>query len=56
MELSEIKNRLPILEVLRHYGLSPDRNNRLKCPFHNDKTPSIQVYPKTVTWTCFSGN
>ncbi len=34
MELSEIKQQLSILEVLRQYGLSPDRNNRLKCPFH----------------------
>jgi DNA primase catalytic core len=56
MEFSEIKTHLPILEVLRHYNLSPDRNNRLKCPFHDDKTPSFQVYPKTGTWTCFSGN
>src|SRR6056297_2440218 len=56
MELSEIKQQLSILEVLRQYGLSPDRNNRLKCPFHDDKTPSMQVYPKTGTWTCFSGN
>ncbi len=56
MQFSEIKTHLPILEVLRHYNLSPDRNNRLKCPFHDDKTPSFQVYPKTGTWTCFSGN
>jgi DNA primase len=56
MELSEIKNRLSILIVLHYYSLSPDRSNRLKCPFHDDKTPSMQVYPKTGTWTCFSGN
>ena len=56
MELSEIKQQLSILEVLGHYGLSPDRNGHLKCPFHDDKTPSFQVYPKTGTWTCFSGN
>ena len=56
MEISKIKQQLSILEVLRHYNLSPDRNNRLKCPFHDDKTPSFQVYPKTGTWTCFSGN
>ena len=56
MELSEIKQQLSILDVLGHYQLSPDRNNRLKCPFHDDKTPSFQVYPKTGTWTCFSGN
>ena len=56
MELAEIKQQLSILEVLRHYSLSPDRNNLLKSPFHEDKTPSMQVYPKNGIWTCFSGN
>jgi len=41
MELPEIKQQLSILDVLGHYQLSPDRNNRLKCPLHDDKTPSI---------------
>jgi DNA primase len=36
--------------------LQPDRNNRLLCPFHNDKTPSLQIYPKTNTFCCFSSN
>lgn len=54
MELQEIKRRLSILEVLRHYHLSADRNNRLLCPWHDDKTPSLQLYPKTNSWTCFS--
>ncbi len=56
MEISEIKQRLLILKVLSHYHLKPDRNNRLRCPFHPDKTPSFQVYPETGTWTCFSSN
>ena len=56
MEISEIKQCLPILKVLTYYGLKPDRNHRLCCPFHPDKTPSFQVYPKTGTWTCFSSN
>ena len=56
MEISEIKQRLPILKVLSNYNLKPDRNNRLCCPFHPDKTPSFQVYPETGTWTCFSSN
>jgi len=56
MEIQEIKQRLSILTVLNHYGLKPDRNGRLCCPFHDDKTPSFQVYPKTGTWTCFSSN
>ena len=56
MEISEIKQRLPVLKVLSHYHLKPDRNNRLQCPFHPDKTPSFQVYTETGTWTCFSSN
>ncbi|MDD2388033.1 MAG: CHC2 zinc finger domain-containing protein, partial [Bacteroidales bacterium] len=56
MEIQEIKQRLPIEKVMQHYGLKPDKNHRLCCPFHKDKTPSMQVYPKTNTWTCFSSN
>lgn len=56
MELPEIKARLSLLEVLQHYGLKPDKNSRLHCPFHDDSTPSLQVYPKTNTFCCFSSN
>jgi len=56
MEISDIKSHLSIETVLAHYGLKPDCNHRLLCPFHEDKTPSMQIYPKTNTWTCFSSN
>jgi DNA primase len=56
MDIKDIKAKLSILEVLQHYGLKPDRNDRLNCPFHPDKTPSLQVYPKTNTFCCFSSN
>jgi DNA primase catalytic core len=56
MEIQEIKKQLSILSVLSHYNLKPDKNHRLCCPFHPDKTPSFQVYPETGTWTCFSSN
>ena len=56
MTIAEIKERLSILTVLSHYGLKPDRNKRINCPFHNDKTPSMQVYPETNTVFCFSSN
>ncbi len=56
MTIAEIKEKLSILTVLQHYNLHPDRNQRLLCPFHDDKTPSLQVYPQTNTWTCFSTN
>jgi len=40
MEIQEIKQSLSIIKVLANYNLIPDRNNRLKCPFHEDKTPA----------------
>ena len=56
MELKEIKAQLSIGAVLHYYGLQPDRNQRLHCPFHVDNTPSMQIYPATNTWCCFSSN
>ena len=56
MELKEIKTGLSMLAVLHHYGLQPDQHDRLCCPFHPDKTPSLQIYPATNTFCCFSSN
>jgi len=56
MEIHEIKAKLTLKEVLSHYGLKPDKHLRLNCPFHDDKTPSLQVYYKTHTAYCFSSN
>ncbi len=56
MEIKAIKEQLAIETVLQHYGLKSDRQHRLLCPFHNDKTPSLQIYPKTGTYCCFSSN
>jgi DNA primase len=56
MEISLIKQQLSIGQVLQHYNLKPDKNNRLLCPFHPDKTPSLQIYPTTNTYCCFSSN
>jgi DNA primase len=56
MEIAEIKQQLGIDRVLQHYGLKPDKHDRLHCPFHPDKTPSLQLYPNTNTWCCFSSN
>ncbi|HZD93839.1 MAG TPA: CHC2 zinc finger domain-containing protein, partial [Candidatus Sulfotelmatobacter sp.] len=56
MEIAEIKQQLTLAQVLQHYGLKPDKHLRLHCPFHDDKTPSLQVYYKTHTAYCFSSN
>ncbi|WP_299436478.1 CHC2 zinc finger domain-containing protein [uncultured Maribacter sp.] len=55
MEISQIKKQLTITTLLEHYNI-PIKNKHCHCPFHNDKVPSMQVYPKTNTVYCFSGN
>jgi DNA primase len=42
MEIHEIKQNLTLAQILDHYGLKP-KNNMLNCPFHEDKTASLQV-------------
>jgi DNA primase len=56
MEITQIKQQLTLKTVLDYYGLKPDKSLRLLCPFHADKTPSLQVYYKTQTAYCFSSN
>ncbi len=56
MEITDIKSQLTIATVLHYYGLKTDKTNRICCPFHEDKTPSFQVYYKTQTAYCFSSN
>ena len=53
MEIQDIKQRLSIIAVLQHYNLKPDRNNQIKCPFHEDDKPSCRIYPDTNTFHCF---
>jgi DNA primase/energy-coupling factor transporter ATP-binding protein EcfA2 len=56
MEIQDIKQQLTLAQVLKYYNLKPDKQSRLNCPFHDDKTPSFQVYYKTHTGFCFSSN
>jgi DNA primase/DNA-binding MarR family transcriptional regulator len=56
MEIAQIKAELRISTVLAHYSLRADKSWRLCCPFHDDKTPSMQVYMETDTVYCFSSN
>jgi len=38
MEINDIKQQLPLAQVLDYYGLKPDKHLRLQCPFHDDKS------------------
>ncbi|WP_299466395.1 CHC2 zinc finger domain-containing protein, partial [uncultured Microscilla sp.] len=56
MTIQQIKSQLSISTVLNHYGLSVNGSNRMCCPFHDDKKPSMEVFPKSDTVFCFSSN
>ena len=43
MEIADIKQNLSLTKVLENYSLQPDKNNMLRCPFHEDSTASLQV-------------
>jgi len=53
MKINEIKKRLPITKVLAYYNIKLDKNNHIRCPFHDDDTPSCKIYPETNTFHCF---
>jgi DNA primase catalytic core len=51
MEIQLIKQNLTLAQVLSHYGLKP-KNNMLNCPFHEDKTASLQVNLEKHFYKC----
>lgn len=53
MEIKAIKEQLSLSEVLRHYNLQP-KNSMLKCFYHEDKKPSLQVNLEKNFYKCHS--
>ncbi|GAB0157814.1 hypothetical protein CHRYSEOSP005_31000 [Chryseobacterium sp. Alg-005] len=53
MEISLIKQRLSLSEVLKHYNLQP-KNKMLHCFYHEDKTASLQVNVEKNFYKCHS--
>ena len=51
MEIQQIKSNLTLSQILHHYGLQP-KNNMLNCPFHEDKTASLQVNLEKHYYKC----
>jgi len=57
MEITEIKEQLNIIEVATHLGIIIDpKTSKALCPFHPDKTPSLQFSKEKQICTCFSSN
>jgi DNA primase len=62
VSFDEVKSQVSMKDVLAHYGLmqgaaeKPSKRGlelRLRCPFHDDKTPSLSIHAETGKFHCF---
>ena len=51
-----IKESVPMEQAAQRYGFPIDRQGRIHCPFHDDQTPSLRLYPGARGWWCFVCN
>ena len=49
----EIKQRISMPEMMRHYGFELDRSGFCKCPLHGEKTGSFKAYSGNRGFYCF---
>jgi len=49
----EAKAQLSIIDVFNYYGIKINSHNKAICPLHNEKTPSLKLYPTTNSFYCF---
>lgn len=49
---ARIRAMVPAREAAEHYGFTPNRAGYILCPFHNERTPSLKLYPDGG-WYCF---
>lgn len=49
----EIKDRLTMREVFIRYGYTPSRSDKVSCPFHCEKEPSMNIYANNKRFHCF---
>jgi hypothetical protein len=59
---AQIKKEIKISDVLFRYLnveqshlKTSKRQFKIKCPFHEDRSPSLAIYPNTDTWKCYAG-
>ena len=50
---NEIKSRVSMPEMMRHYGFELDRSGFCKCPLHGEKTGSFKSYNGNRGFYCF---
>lgn len=53
LNTDKIKAAVSALDVCEKYGIEVNRAGFARCPFHNEKTPSMKVYRGDRGWHCF---
>ncbi len=56
MDLQQLKSSVNIIDIAHELGLQLDRNKKCLCPFHKEKTASLQFSEEKQIATCFSAN
>lgn len=51
MTSEELKQTIPMHQVVKQYGIKIDRKGFCRCPFHNEKTGSMKIYKDS--YHCF---
>ena len=49
---SQIKEQIGTRDVAEHYGYKVNRQGMMRCPFHNDKSPSMKVDKNFICFGC----
>lgn len=49
----EVRERVPMEDAAKRYGFAVDRGGRIRCPFHDDRHPSLQLYRDGRGWWCY---
>lgn len=49
----EVRDRVSVMEAALRYGFEPDRQGKIRCPFHADEHPSLQLYKGSRGWWCY---
>ncbi len=48
-----VKNRVSTRDAAERYGITVNRSGFARCPFHDEDTPSLKLYPGAGGFHCF---
>ena len=48
-----INSKYQIISFLNDHGIRIESNHQIRCPFHDDSTPSFSVNGQRNIWKCF---